>query len=179
MELRNRRRAIGYLKTKEAVREYEGNQYTSFVIRYIDKGSKKFRVVDYSFKCGKKLIPDLQLISINQMVCVGFQIESKPRKYELRGEEVTVIDISLRALDIFEYGGEAKEWMWLIQDYDDIKETKPLRDEFPDPPDIVHRRRAQPLDATQEVSNYVKAKGAYKAPVKKFKPETDADIPPF
>jgi len=146
MEIKNERRAYGYLKYKGPVEEFNGNKFRAFSIRHVRKTGTRYRVTDYGFSASKGALESLRLIEINTMVHVKFEIKSKEATIKIAGKEKLIFKTSLRALDIFSYDEKEKapEWIWKLDDYMLIKDTQEIKKLFPEPPDILKKMKSNP-----------------------------------
>jgi len=172
-ELKNSRKAIGFLKYKSEEKEFNGNKFMMFVIRQVTKKGKWYKVIEYSFSASGSTMDDLKYIDPNVLVHVTFEIRSKEK-------EPGWYTTGLRATDIFPYGDEAPQWFWEIKDgmiYSDLKEIK---ESFNLPPALSAILKSNPSDRPYHIKDYeynTFNKRELKKPIEQE--DDEDDIPPF
>ena len=179
-ELMNKRRAVGYLGEVQAPREFNNKYYTDFTVRYVKAGNY-YRVIDYPFGGNQTIIDQLQMIEPNSLVIVTFEIRSKPNK-NIAG----MWNISLGATSVFEYGEQAKEWIWKVQDFMTRAEASEIRKQLPgdpqvdeilrEPPEDAKQRQRSPVNTGYSIKGAVEAKKPFKSELKN-EPAKETDLP--
>lgn len=173
-ELSNERWAVGYLKTVDD--PVKGKYpYQCFVIRFIKESFYGLRVFDHAFTAGIKVMNELELIKVNNLVCVGYEFGSgKIKEFkDDKGYIKKYVTNSAKAKSIFVYGKEAPGWVWKVVDGMDKKDVSKLKKEFPKPPDLTvlfpepsefSQRRKENIGTKREVMDYVDPKAVFNPP---------------
>lgn len=149
LEFENRRRAIGFLKSKSEEKDYQGNKYMMFVIRYVMLKYKTYRIIEYSMSASGQVLRDLMLIEPGSLVNVMFEIKSKEKQ---PGWHIT----SLRCLDIFQYGTVSPQWYWDIKDGMTVEEGMNVKKLLAQPPDIDKYLKENSPNRAHSIKDYVK-----------------------